>query len=89
MCRGRDQQMHMIGHQDIGMDQAAPPVRGLGKPAEIGAIVVVGEKDGLAVIAALDDMGGDAGDEKPRLARHCEKDSGWGRRTKSSSPREG
>ena len=70
MRLGRDEQVHMVGHQDIGMDLAAPAAGGLGEPPEIGPVVVVGEKDGLAVVTALDDVGGDAGKEEAGLARH-------------------
>ena len=55
------------------MDLAAPAAGGLAEPPEIDLVVVVDEEDGLAVIAALDDVRGDAGEEEAGLARHGRK----------------
>ena len=54
-CRG-EQQMHVVGHQRIGVDGTAAIARRLFEPMEVALIVLLGEEAGLAVDAALDDV---------------------------------
>ncbi len=51
----------MVGHQHIGMHLAAGLAGIFSQPVEIEAIVLVGEKASLAIVAALDDVQGDIG----------------------------
>src|SRR4030067_104451 len=48
--------MHMVRHQHICMIPAAGLACILGKPIQIAAIVFIGEKTRLAIIATLDDV---------------------------------
>jgi transposase len=60
----------MVGHQDIGVDGAAELA---GKPIEmekVELIVFFSEETDGAVIAALDDVPGDAGDGEAGAAGH-------------------
>jgi hypothetical protein len=59
----RRQQMHVVGHQHIGMDGAAMARRRLGEPRAIELVVLVAKEHGLAVVAALDQMQGLIGQE--------------------------
>ena len=60
----------MIGHQCKSMDAAAGLAGMLGQPVEVEAVVLVGEEAGLAVVAALDQMEGNARQGKARTTRH-------------------
>ena len=53
--RNRDQ-MHVIGHQDVGAYETAVCFACLGEPIVIALIILRREEDILAVVAALDDM---------------------------------
>jgi len=57
---GRQQGVYVIGHQAIGMDGTPVLVSLLLQPAYIHLIITVFKEDGLAVIAALNDMGRNA-----------------------------
>src|SRR5579872_2976369 len=46
--------MHVVGHQHIGMDQAAILGRGVAKPVAIPCIILLAKENRRAVIAALD-----------------------------------
>jgi hypothetical protein len=52
----RQQQMHMVRHQDMGVDLAAVFSRRSSKPIAIAIIVLLVEEDGLTIVATLDDM---------------------------------
>jgi hypothetical protein len=52
----RGEQMDVIGHQHISMNAQAILVGGLLQPIEIGRVIVISGKDGLPIIAALDDV---------------------------------
>jgi hypothetical protein len=54
--------MHVIGHQDIGVDRARIARRQLLQMVEIAAVVVIGKKAGAAVIPALDNVQRGTGD---------------------------
>jgi hypothetical protein len=62
--------MHVIGHKDIGVDGAAILRRRLRQPAPVAGIVVVAEKDGAAIVAALDDVQRLIGEKIPAKTRH-------------------
>ena len=51
-----EQQVHMVGHQRVGMDHAALAPCHVAQFAAIAEVVGVGEETGLAVVAALDDV---------------------------------
>jgi hypothetical protein len=53
--------MHVIGHQDIGVDGAAVLVSGTPERVEIKGVVRYVKKAGMAVVATLQDMLWDAG----------------------------
>jgi hypothetical protein len=48
--------MHMVGHQDIGMQLAILTLQSFSQPAQIGEAVLVIKKAGRAIVAALDDV---------------------------------
>lgn len=50
----------MIGHQHVGVDGAAVLASGVGQELYIKVPVVIGEKAGVAVVATLDDVDGNA-----------------------------
>ena len=54
----RQKQMHMIGHQHIGVDGATMGSGGSDEPVAIADIVILAIEDRLAVIAALDHVQG-------------------------------
>jgi hypothetical protein len=54
--------MHMIAHEDVGVDRAVAPAGCLGQALKIEPTIDIAEKAGRAVIAALDDMKRDPGD---------------------------
>jgi len=49
----------MIGHQNIRVNLTMCSGSVLTKPAQVRAVVLIREKARLAVVAALDDVGGD------------------------------
>ena len=51
-----DQQMHVIGHQHIGMDSAIVSPGRFGEPVAIEGVIFVRKENGFAVVAALDDV---------------------------------
>lgn len=64
--------MHVIGHQYIGMDAATCLGGMLRQPFKIDAVILVREEAGLPVIAALNQMLGNARQRKARTARHSD-----------------
>src|SRR5574343_998348 len=66
----RQQQMHMISHQHIGVDQAARLAGIFLQPIKIEAIILVGDEASLSVIATLDDVQGNIGESYAGAARH-------------------
>lgn len=67
---GNDHEVDVIGHQAVGQDSQPMPRRLLGQQIEIGPSVVIDEEDILAIVAALDDVVGQAGKDDARDARH-------------------
>jgi hypothetical protein len=45
-----------LGHQDIGVDATAIASGRLGQPIVVAGIILDGEEDGAAIVAALDDV---------------------------------
>jgi hypothetical protein len=65
----------MVGHPHIGVDRKAVLERGLDQRVAKELIVRLGGKDGLAVVAALDDVLGLAGDDVAGKTGHgCMRD---------------
>jgi hypothetical protein len=52
----RHQQVDMVGHQDIGVHRAATFGGGRREPVAIAGVVVIGEENRGAIVAALDDV---------------------------------
>jgi len=48
--------MHMVGHQDIGMDLATMPLAGVYKYFQIAQIIRIIREYGVAIIATLNNM---------------------------------
>jgi hypothetical protein len=48
--------MHMVRHEDIGMDAATGLAGVFGQPFKIEAVVLVSEEASLAVVSALDQV---------------------------------
>ena len=67
---GSEQQVYMVGHEHIGMDDAIAHVAVFLEPFQITTIVFVGKKAGLAIVAALDDMQRDVGGGESRSSWH-------------------
>jgi len=66
----RDEQMHVIGHQDIGMEFGVIFVQGFPKIVQVTMVVFDGIKTEFPIIAALDDMLRYAGNRKARFTWH-------------------
>ena len=52
----RDQQMHVIGHQGVGMQMTVGLLERDAQPVQIGVIIFLGIKAGLTVVAPLHDV---------------------------------
>lgn len=65
-----DQQVHVVGHQHVGVDAAVLAPGDVAQILQIADVVDVGEEARLAVVAALDDVLGDAGKVDTGLAGH-------------------
>ena len=70
MGGGCHQQMDVVGHQHIGMNRHAARPRQSPKGVEIDLTVLVTEKAGGAVNAALDHVDRNLRKEEPRSSRH-------------------
>jgi hypothetical protein len=62
----------MIGHQHVGVNPATGLAGILGQPIEIAAIILIGKKAGLVIIASLDEVDGNIGQRDAGTARHDE-----------------
>ena len=51
-----DEQVNMVGHQYVSMDRAAFLLGDLIEVPQVALIIVGSEEEGLAVVAALDDV---------------------------------
>jgi hypothetical protein len=68
----------VVGHQHVGVDGAAEFVGKLVEVVQVELVVLLGMEADRAIVAALDDVPGDAGESKTRAAGHgtfqrCEK----------------
>lgn len=66
----RHQQVHVVGHQYIGVHVAVAGQCDFAQVLQVALVVDSAEEAGLAVVATLDDMLGDAGQIDPRLPCH-------------------
>jgi hypothetical protein len=66
----RQQEVDVVGHQDVGVDRAADIGGDLREIVEIGAPIGIVEEAGLAIDAALQEMDRHAGKHETRPARH-------------------
>jgi len=73
---GREDQMHVVGHQAIGPDLDAEFGAGRGEPIAIEGVVLVAEENALAAVASLRDMMRRAGKDDAGDARHACGDTG-------------
>jgi hypothetical protein len=81
----RDEKVDMVGHQHIGMDVGPMPLSCGCETVEIAEIVIFGNKNGRAVIPALNHMLGLAGQKVPRESCHLRRlDTGDEQMDKSS-----
>jgi hypothetical protein len=62
--------MDMIGHQRLGVDQAAMLACGSAQPVDVDPVIAIVEKDSLSVVIALHDMHRHARKEETTLPRH-------------------
>jgi hypothetical protein len=62
--------MNVIGHQAIGMYRARIFLRKLVQVKQVQDVVALSEKTGVPVVAALNDMKGNARDYESLLSRH-------------------
>lgn len=60
----------MVGHENVGVNVAASLVGVLAQPVEIKAVIVIRIKAGLAVVASLDDVLRDVGQNQAGATRH-------------------
>lgn len=60
----------MVGHEHVGVNRAFVAGRRIAQPIEVGAIVVVFEKDGFAAMTALDDVDRDVGEKESGFPWH-------------------
>lgn len=72
------QQMHVIAHQDIGVDGDGALTHGIAQQVEVVAPVVIVDEDGATVDATLGDMKGDTGNLEAWPARHARSFAGRG-----------
>ncbi len=66
----REQQVHMVGHQHVGVDRAAELRCILGQTLQVKYVVFVGEEAGVAVVTALDQVQRNTGKRNARAAGH-------------------
>jgi len=66
----RQQQMHVIGHEAVGMHRTAEAVGKLLQVVQIERVILFMEKTGAAIVAALDDVHGDLRDHEALVTRH-------------------
>lgn len=69
----RDQQVHVVVHQHIGVQLASAGKQGFAQKLPIAGPVLSVEETGQAVVAALHDMLWDAGEVDAGLSRHAER----------------
>jgi hypothetical protein len=70
LLHGCGQQVNVVGHQDKGVDPATVASGGITEIGEIALAVLLAMKTGLAVVAALNDVLGNANEMKTGFAGH-------------------
>lgn len=68
--RGRDEQVYVVRHQDVGVNGAAFAEGDVPEVVSIAEVVRVGEEAGLAIVSVLDDMLRDIRDVDSGRTRH-------------------
>jgi len=58
---GRDQQVDVVGHQDISVNDTVPIGSRFSQPVEVTVVVLLGKKAEFSVDAALDNVPGYSG----------------------------
>ena len=88
-CR---EQVDVAGHPDLRVYPASPTMRGLLEPAEARSVAEVLKRDGLPVVAALDDVQGNTWTEDSRpggigpASADCFRSSAASRRVPFADP---
>lgn len=67
---GRDEEMNVVGHERVGVDDAAPVVSRFLEPTEEAVAVLLGKEAGLAIDASLYEVLRNAGKLDARAAGH-------------------
>ena len=62
--------MNMVGHQNIGIDSALAFNLSLPQAFQIVQVIIIRKEDGLAIVAALNDMVRISWNNKPRFSGH-------------------
>jgi hypothetical protein len=70
LIKGRQQQVHMVGHQAVRMQPAAHPRDEAAEMEQIKRSVAIGVKACGAVVTPMRDMDGDAGQHDSCSSRH-------------------
>ena len=65
-----EQQMHMIGHQRVGVKHTPALLQRFSQPMQVSVVVFLCKKAGLAVVAALHDVQRHVVEVGARAARH-------------------
>lgn len=68
---GRHHQVDVVGHQDIGVHRAAFTTGDLAQILQVPYVVDLREEAGTTIVAALDDVLGDAGQVEARRSWHA------------------
>jgi hypothetical protein len=66
-----EQQMDVVRHQAVGMDGAVVPLGQLPQMRQIHQVVVIVPEASNSIVAALDNMDGNARKDEPQWPRHA------------------
>src|SRR5437773_2590693 len=66
----REKQVHMIGHQAIGVNGAVVPARKKAQVAQVGKVIGIAEKAASPIVAPLDHMESHFGNHDSSAAGH-------------------
>ncbi len=69
--RGVSSQVHMVGHQSVGMERAAAFVERLAQPVQVSGVVLLAEEAGLAVVPTLHNVQGNTGQMNAGASWHA------------------
>jgi hypothetical protein len=64
------QKVHMIRHEAVRMNLALVLAGQVGQVRHVGEVVAIGAKTSATVVASLDDVQRDAGENQPRMPGH-------------------